>query len=436
MTTAVPPPGYGWRAHGVLSVLVFAYAGLFIGRQSMSVMIEPIKQEFGASDASMGLISGLAFAAIYAVIGLPAGRLADRGSRVRLLALSGLPWALATLFCGMVTSFWLLVLTRMLIAVFEAPVTPASLSLISDLYPVQQRSLAISFLTGAPSISAIFSLGVGAWVIDNWGWRNGFYLIATPVLLVSILLGLFVREPLRGYWETQSHTSPPLHSMRVAAAHLFRNRPYILLISACALFSFSGFAFAMWNTSFLIRSHGLSLQHAGIFAGVVTGTTATVGGLFSGWLTDRAVAINRQWLLGIPILGQGIALLCMLLYLLWPTGTAFYIGAMPVPTSMLWCALMGFFTVWWVAPIFNLLTQLVNPWERATAVALQTIATTLAGVGLGPVFIGVVSDALTASSGKESLRYALLLSNIGLVLALGLLGYLYRQRLMHKHVTA
>ncbi|UJJ31603.1 spinster family MFS transporter [Halopseudomonas maritima] len=422
MNNAVAAPSLGWRAHGLLSVLVFAYAGFFVGRQIMSVMIEPIKLEFNASDTAMGLISGLAFAAVYALMGLPAGRLADRGSRVRLLAATGVLWALATLLCGTATSFWLLVAARMLVAVFEAPVTPASLSLIADLYPVQQRSLAISFFTGAPTVSAMLGLGVGAWVIDTWGWRSGFYMIASPVLAISLVLALLMREPLRGYWDAQDSTVVPAQrSMRQAAAHLLQNRPYRLTVLICTLFSFGGFSFAMWNTSFLIRSHGLSLQHAGLLAGVVVGGTATLGGLFSGWLTDRLVTIDRRWLLRVPMIGQGVALLFMLCYLLWPQHIAFQLGALPVPMTMFWCALMGFFTVWWVAPLFNLLTQLVASWERATAVALQTICTTIAGVGFGPLFIGALSDALAPYSGAESLRLAMLLSNFSLLAALLLL---------------
>lgn len=422
MSNAAVTRGLGWRAHGLLSVLVFAYAGFFVGRQIMSVMIEPIKLEFNASDTAMGLISGLAFAAVYALMGLPAGRLADRGSRVRLLAATGVLWALATLLCGAATSFWLLVAARMLVAVFEAPVTPASLSLIADLYPVQQRSLAISFFTGAPTVSAMLGLGVGAWVIDTWGWRSGFYMIASPVLAISLVLALLMREPLRGYWDTQDCTAvPPQRNMRQAAAHLLQNRPYRLTVVICTLLSFGGFSFAMWNTSFLIRSHGLSLQHAGLLAGVVVGGTATLGGLFSGWLTDRLVTIDRRWLLRVPLIGQSIALVFMLCYLLWPQQVAFQLGALPVPMTMFWCALMGFFTVWWVAPLFNLLTQLVASWERATAVALQTICTTIAGVGFGPLFIGALSDVLAPYSGIESLRMAMLLSNLSVVAALILL---------------
>lgn len=432
MSVAGQPAGLGWRAHATLGVLVFGYAGFFLGRQIMSVMIEPIKLEFNATDSAMGLISGLAFAIVYALMGLPAGRLADRVPRITLLAATALLWAAATLLCGFAVSFWMLVAARMLVAITESPVTPASLSLIADLYPASQRSMAISFFTGAPTISAVIGLGVGAWVIDTLGWRIGFYLIASPVLLVSVFLAVFTREPARGYWDAPSTAHPPRHSMLQAARHLLANRAYIVLVGVCALFSFSGFAFAMWNTPFLVRSHGLSLQHAGIFAGVVTGVSAALGGLFSGWLTDRLVVRQRQWLLGVPVIGQFIALISMMLYLLWPSGTWFMLGEMPVPSAMIWCAVMGFFTVWWVAPCFNLLTQLVNPWERATAIALQTICTTLAGVGLGPLLTGLLSDLFHPLSGIESLRYALVAINSTMLIPLGLLLLLRRQGIVNR----
>src|SRR5690606_32218330 len=206
------------------------------------------------------------------------------------------------------------------------------------------------------------------------------------------------------------------------------NPHYRKLVAACAWFSFSGLAFAMWNTPFLIRSHGLSLQSAGILAGVVTGCSAAVGGLFSGWLSDRLNVRSPAWLLGLPLIGTGFTLLSMLLYLLSPPGIAFRVGAVDVPAAMLWCALAGFFTMWWVAPCFNLLTQMVSPWQRATAIALQTICTTLAGIGLGPILTGLLSDLLLPWSGTESLRHALLLVHLSLLIPMFLLLQLYRQQ--------
>lgn len=419
--------------HALLALLVGGYASIFLGRQIMAVMIEPIKQEFGASDTAMGLISGLAFAGIYALMGLPAGRLADRHRRVKLLALSAALWAFATLLCGFAVSFYMLVIARMLVAITEAPVTPASLSLIADLYPPRNRSLAISCFTAAPTISAIVGLSIGAWVIDHYGWRSGFYIVATPPLLISMLLALTVKEPPRGLYDAVQQR--PAANLRIwqSARQLLSNQPYRKLVAACALFSFSGFAFAMWNTPFLIRSHGLSLQNAGILAGVVTGISAALGGVFSGWLTDHLSRHSQAWLLGIPLIGQSIALLSLLFYILWPQGIAFSVGSLDVPTAMFWCALMGFFTMWWVGPCFNLLTQLVSPWQRATAIALQTICTTLAGVGLGPLLTGALSDFLLPWSGNESLRHALLLVHLSLLLPLALLMQLYRQRAFTPH---
>jgi predicted MFS family arabinose efflux permease len=437
MTTAnTSGPGLGWRTHGVLGLLVLAYASSFIGRQIMSVMIEPIKLEFGVSDTAMGLVSGLSFAAVYALLGLPAGRLADRHSRMRVLAIAAVLWALATLLCGLAVGFVMLALARMLVAATEAPVTPASLSLIADLYPPHNRSLAISCFTGAPTLSAIVGLSVGAWLVDVYGWRTGFLLIAAPLLLLSLVFGFLVREPARGRWDGTATHPVPGETLLQSALVLLRNRPYVLLMSASALTTFGAYAFAMWNTSFLVRSHDLSLQHAGILAGVVSGSSMAVGGLFSGWLTDRLSGRNRAWLLRIPLLGHLLGLAGMALYLLWPQGTWLVIAGLPVPTAMLWAALNGFFSIWWVAASFNLLTQLVSPWQRATAIALQTIFSTLLGIGLGPLAAGLLSDALGVAFGADSLRYALLLVSASLLAPLGLLLALYRTRAFQLPVHA
>lgn len=179
-----------------------------MGRQIMSVMIEPIKMEFNASDTAMGLISGLAFAFVYAFLGLPAGRLSDQHSRARVLAISLGLWAIATLLCGFAVSFTMLIVARMLVAAAEAPVTPASLSLIADLYPPHRRSLAISCFTGAPTLSIIVGLSAGAWVVDEYGWRMGFFLIGTPLILMSLLFGFAVNEPQRGKWDLNRDNAP------------------------------------------------------------------------------------------------------------------------------------------------------------------------------------------------------------------------------------
>ncbi|AYH43708.1 MFS transporter [Azoarcus sp. DN11] len=407
--SASSPTTPGWRSHALLLLLALMYADNFVGRQIMAVMIEPIKREFAASDTAMGLISGLAFAGVYALLGLPAGRIADRVSRVRLLAVSGLMWCVATALCGLATGFGLLVLARMAVAVAEAPATPASLSIIADLYPPQRRSFAISCFTAAPTFAAILALSVGAWLVGSWGWRNAFIIVALPVLPVAALLAFAVREPRRGVWDGgHAPDAAGAAGMRATLRQLWDCRPYRYLVLASAVTTLGANAYGMWNPTFLVRSHGLPLQHAGLLAGLVGGTSAGIGMLFSGWLTDRLTHRSPRWHLRIPLIGHGIAVVSLAAYLLWPRATLLQAGSVAVPTAMLWCGLNGFFSVWWVAPSYSYITHLVAPGQRAVALACLTILTTLLGVGVGPLLIGAISDGLQPVFAGESLRHALL----------------------------
>jgi predicted MFS family arabinose efflux permease len=358
------------------------------------------------------------------MLGLHAGRLADRMSRTRLLAMSCLLWALATMVCGVAGSFLVLAIARMVVAMSESPTTSASMSIIADLYPPHRRSFAISCFTAAPTFSAIIGLSVGAWVVDNYGWRTAFIAIGIPGLLLSCLLAFVARDPLRGRWDLSnsgSAAAQPMQSLVSEARKLWALPAYRCLILASGLTTLTSYAVGMWNTSFLVRSHGLSLQHAGLLAGVICGTAAGIGGLFSGWLSDHLTQRNRHWQIGIPVLGHLAAISALTTYLLWPSALLAKMGDVPVPSAMLWCALYSFFAVWWVAPSFNLVTQLVPPDRCGTAVALQTIITTLLGIGIGPLLTGLLSDALHPVFGIESLRYALLLVSLPVVAAVYLL---------------
>lgn len=424
MARATPSPGL-WHSHGLLFLLALMYADNFVGRQILAVMIEPIKQEFGASDSAMGLISGLAFAAVYAVLGLPAGRLADRLPRTRLLAASCLLWALATMACGLAGGFLVLVLIRMAVATAEAPATPTAFSLIADLYPPHRRSFAISCFTAAPTFAALIGLAGGAWLVETHGWRTTFILIGLPGLLIAALLAVTVREPQRGRWEINHVPAAPQGMLRTAL-ELWREPALRCLLIAGGFCTLSGYALAMWNASFLVRSHGLSLQQAGLLAGLVGGGVAAIGTLTSGWLTDRLAQRSRLWLLGIPLLGNLIGGLAIAAYLLWPAGTLLHWGALAVPTALLWCALACFFSVWWVAPSYTLITHLAAPDRRGTVMAMQTILSTILGVGLGPLATGMLSDLLLPAFGQESLRHALLATSATVVLPMLLLWRVYR----------
>ena len=102
-----------------------------------------------------------------------------------------------------------------------------------------------------------------------------------------------------------------------------------------------------------------------------------------------------------------MSLIVGLFYCLWPAGSATQIGSMSIPTVVWLSFAFSFFAPWWSAQSFTAIANLAAPGERAFVSSLLILSITLFGAGLGPVFTGVLSDALNASAGDDALRYAL-----------------------------
>lgn len=388
----------------------------FVGRQILAVMIEPIKAEFGATDAQMGLLTGFAFALVFTLIGVSAGRLADKVSRTKLLALSAICWGIITAVSGLATGFIMLVIMRMIIAVAEAPVTAASLSLLADTYPIERRSFAISCYTSGATFAAIIALTLGAHWVEQYGWRNTFFIISAPALLISFLFFFVIREPRRGqYDEVMSTHVPPeqtieLTGFRESIKSLLKRKDYRLLVISSAIASLGANAFGMWNATFLVRSHDLTLSQAGMMAGFCGGGAAAIGILLSGYLADRIA--KRKGVLWLPLLGHILGWISIVTYLLWPKGLGDEYSFAGIPFAMLFCTLASFFSVWWYSPCLTMLTSIVKANQRSLAIAIQTVLITFLGIGVGPILVGILSDLFYDFAGVESLRYALIISTI------------------------
>lgn len=423
--TSASPQTVSARTHWALALLTLIYAMSLIDRQIMGVLIEPVKAEFGVSDTAMGLLSGLAFALLYSVMGVPFARYADRANRRNFVAICCAGWSVMTALCGLAANYWQLALARMGVAVGEAGGTAPALSMITDYYPPQTRSRATSVFMMGPHFGTLVGLGLGAWIAHLYGWRAAFIWMAVPGPLFSLLLWLSTREPRRGNWDgaaAMARAAAPADSLREVLLALWHNPTYIRLLAATALLGVSGYGIGIWNTAFLVRTHDLNLRDAGILVGLVAGLGSIFGALFSGWLTDRLAARDTGWQIGVPVLGTVLAIPMLVLYLLWPAGSPWQIGPLLVPQAMAFCLAFSIFGVWWTAPVFVAVASLVPANRRATSIAVVTLVITAMGGGLGPLIVGLLSDAWTASLGKEALRWALLATVSGFVVAAALLA--------------
>ncbi|RWU18220.1 MFS transporter [Pseudomonas alkylphenolica] len=432
------PTAVTWRTHYALFVLASIYVFNYIDRQLMAILIEPVKLEFGISDTGIGLLSGVTFAVFYTVFGFPMGRLSDRIGRKPVIAFSCIAWSVMTMLCGMAGNFLTLVLARIGVAVGEAGGTAPSVAMVSDLYPANRRSTALSVLMLGSSLGAIVGLGLGGWIAQHHGWRYAFLLIGAPGIFLGLLLLLTVRSP---------RPVAPLGMVAVqqdgwakTLVELFRMPSFLWLVLTGGAAAIAGYAIGTWSPSFLIRSHGLNLQQAGFLVGVVGGTGATVGTLTCGIVTDRMARRDAGWQIGVPLLGTLLSIPFALAYFLWPQGTAFNIGDTAVPQAFLFYSGFAFLGVWWATPCLSAITHLFPATRLAQATSIFVMSMTLLGVGVGPLLVGMLSDFFVPRLGGESLRYALaasvsLLALASIFLALALPRYRQQMKNPAPHLA-
>lgn len=411
-----------WRTHYALGMLAIIYIFNYIDRLVVSILIEPIKLEFGVSDTMIGLLSGVAFALFYTIFGLPLGRLSDRIGRKPVIAAACIAWSAMTMLCGAATSFAMLLLFRVGVAIGEAGGSAPSVAMVSHLYPPRLRSRALSVFMMGPAIGAVVGLGMGGWIADNYGWRWAFIIIGAPGILLGLILALTVTEPKAAPEPPGSAKKLP-ETFRETLNKLMATPAYALVVAAASVAAIAGYAIGTWVPSFLIRSHDLSLQEAGFLMGIGGGLTSVVGTLACGAFTDRMASRNTGWQLGSALLGTFLSIPFGLAFFLWPDGTAFTIGTMAVPTAFLFYLGFAFFGIWWTVPCFGSMSYLIPPKRLAQGTAMLFMGTTLLGVGLGPLIVGVLSDYFSATIGGEALRYALAASITLLIVPCILLGF-------------
>src|SRR4030081_3146162 len=151
----------------------------FFDRQIIGGVGEGIRREWALSDTALGLL-GTVFTLLYAVVGLPLGRLSDRKERRKILAAGVFVWSLLTAMSGMARGFAQLIVARLGVGVGEARCSPASTSLIGDIVGPTMRARAVAiWMLGLP-LGLGLANGAGGWILQNWGWRNAFYIAAIP----------------------------------------------------------------------------------------------------------------------------------------------------------------------------------------------------------------------------------------------------------------
>lgn len=412
----------------VLGVLLLGYIVNVMDRSVLSVLLQSIKLEFGASDAQLGLLGGIAFALFYATMGIPIAAWADRSSRRNVLALAVALWSVMTALCGMAVNFSTLLLARVGTAVGEAGGSPPSHSLISDYFPLGKRATALSIYALGVPIGGMMGSFFGGWGNELYGWRDTFILVGLPGILVALLVRFTLAEPPRGLSDNVSRSAaassaPPISEV---LRFLWSRTSFRHLSFAAALHSFVWYGGSLWNATFFVRSHEMTTGQAGSWlAGLMA--IGAVGTLLGGYLADRLSARtnDRRWYLWVP----GCATLIMV-----PFQFVSYLASglsLAIPSFCVMYVLAAMF----FGPSFAMTQALVTVRMRAIAASILLFVQTLIGLGLGPWFVGLISDYLTPVHGEaDSLAYGLVI--VGLVNVWAALHYFRGARSLRENLES
>ncbi len=422
--TTLPPdtarPGHmtgfgsnGYRAY-VLGSLLLVYIFNFIDRTIINILTEPIKMTFGVEDWQMGLLGGPAFAILYTFLGIPIARVSERVNRVLIIALAVSFWSLMTVLCGFALTFLMLFLFRIGVSVGEAGCTPPAQSLIADYFKPSSRATAVSiyalgvplggmfaavfggFVAGnldGPQVAAAFTSWGWTWAANmlDWqtieGWRIAFVVVGVPGLILGLVVKLTVREPPRGYSdppELQRKAGEARTSFLQVMGILMRKPTYVHVVIGATVASFIGYGVGQFTTSFLIRTHGLTIQDAALLFGIILGVMAAIGVFTSGWLSDRWAKKYPTSLSWLPALGMGLS---VPFYAIGYSADNLWLAMPPLMIA----AMIHYF---YLGPMYAVSGGVVDSRMRATAVALTLFVVNLLGYGLGPPTIGALSTAL------------------------------------------
>jgi predicted MFS family arabinose efflux permease len=405
----------------VMFVLFLVYVMSYVDRQLASVLLEDMKADLGASDAQMGLLTGVAFAVVYATLGVPIARLADSGVRRNIIAVGLAVWSAATALTGAGRGYFEVLMARLGVGAGESAAGPPGHALLSDYFPLQQRGRALALYSAGGSVGMMLGLWLGGYLGDVYGWRAAFVIVGLPGLALALLVRLTVREPQRGRFDSRAPL--PRESIRVVLRTLWETQSFKWMTLAATLHVFAGFGASTWNPAFLMRLHGMSASDAGFWLGPVAGIGSFSAGLFWGYAVDIWGKRDLRWYMWLPTAATLVAMPFSYAFVLWPNDNAVWF----LPFS-------SFFGNCYAGATFAMVQGLAKPHMRAMAAAGVLFVMNLGGLGLGPTIIGFMNDWLEPHFGIQAIRVSLLI--IGLPHILAAVFGIWAARTLREEIAA
>ena len=397
-TGAPPPPKVSRYRYLVLALLVIVYTFNFLDRQILGILKDSIQVELDLTDTQVGVMGGIAFAALYSLLGIPIAWLADRTSRSWIMTTALTVWSGFTVACGYAGSFWSLFAMRMGVGVGEAGGVAPAYSLISDYFPPKQRARALAVFSFGIPLGMALGILLGGLIAAHINWRTAFIIVGVAGLVLAPIFKLVVKDPERGGLDRAAGVPAPAVAAKAppfgAVLKTVLPKPtFWLLAFGAASSSVCGYGVAFWLPTFFQRSLNLTLTETSLYYSAITLVGGVIGIGLGGLLADKFGGRSRRAYPLVPAIALAFPLFL-------------------IPTAL---------NLAWLGPIVTAVQHIAPASMRSTASALFLLINNLVGIALGTYYFGFVSDLLKPQFGDESIRWAIYSGGAFYLVAAGLL---------------
>jgi MFS family permease len=396
-STSWPKPIYAWF---FTSILLVAYIISFIDRQMINYLVVPIKEDMGLTDFEISFIQGWGFVLAYIIFSIPFGRIVDKVNRVRVLIGGIIIWSVATAACGFSKNSWQLVLSRSGVGAGEAALTPASWSIISDLFPVEKRSFPMSIYLMGPYIGQGLSLLFGAQILRIYNepvtlfesiivqpWQIIFLIIAVPGVILGLLM-FALKDPVRKE-VLVSEKEEGKDSIKEVFAYVIKNiGAYMPLLIGSAFIVVLLYGVQSWVPTFLHRIHGWEHTRIGDQYGLVA--------LFAGSLGVVSGPMAEKYLTKLNFSAATIIVCIITAVALTIIGPITFLS-LSSDIVLIGIFITSFFITLPLALFATSLQNITPNQYRGVVTGLYVFTVNITGYGLGPMVVAFFTDKVFKS---------------------------------------
>jgi predicted MFS family arabinose efflux permease len=390
-----------WIAAALFTVVYTLHS---VDRFVISVVIEPIRDEFGFTDTQLGALGGMAHALAYSLFVLPMGWLLDRVNRVRLLSFMLALWSGLTMLGALATGYWHLFAMRMGVGAAESATSPSIQSLIASLFPAKSRASAMGVVFSGVAIGTGLIFAIGGTISDTLGWRYVFLIAGLPGIILAVVMWFLLKEPARRTSKGAALEKPP--STLQSIMFVLKSRTIILSTLGLTLASMSVASVWTWITPILVRQQDFSLTEAGFIIGLSAGVVKFGSTLSAGFLADWIAKgrVDRLWI--VPSCALVLSL---------PAAAGVVFGSSHWMV-ILFVLILGLTLGTHYSTPRALIVSVTPEHMRGSVASIEQLFVNLFGAGMGPLITGLISDRL---GGDDSVGLALIATlSINIVAAL------------------